>query len=303
MSVSDILLEQVVRLFADAQNGRRDDSDAFDAALWSKVDELGLPLAMCPESSGGFELRWSEMFDVLAHSAACGESVPLGDTLVANFLLCETGTEPAEGPVFLGSSSGSGTARVLAEAGSSLALVPSEAATCGGIANTMPGDNRATQVGALLRAIQIAGALQGALDLAVRYAQERVQFGRPLSKQQAVQHMLAQLAGEAVATAAAARMACAKMDAGEGLVAVGIAKLRAGRAVEKGAMLAHQIHGAIGVTMEYPLARLSRNMWTWSEEFGGQRYWAIEVGRTAVKAGSAWDTIIDASDPVGETST
>ena len=84
--------------------------------------------------------------------------------------------------------------------------------------------------------MQIAGALQGALDLSVRYAQERSQFGRPLSKFQAVQHMLAQLAGEAVATAAAARMACARMDDGDGSLAVTVAKLRAGRAVEKDAM-------------------------------------------------------------------
>ncbi|MEP7351187.1 MAG: acyl-CoA dehydrogenase family protein [Sphingorhabdus sp.] len=313
MSVTEILLDQVVRLYADAQNGRRDESGDCDPALWSKVEELGLPLAMCPQSSGGFELCWSEIFDVLSHSAACGEYVPLGDTLVSNLLLCEGDAAPAEGPVFLASPSGyfggetvsalSGKARVLTATGASVALGPVEASPCGGIANFAPGDDRVTQVGALLRAIQIAGALQGALDLSVRYAQERIQFGRALSKQQAVQHMLAQLAGEAVATAAAARMACARIDAGDGRLAVAIAKLRAGRAVEKGAMLAHQIHGAIGITMEYPLARLSRSMWTWSEEFGGQRYWAIEIGRAAVKAKCAWDTIIDASDPVGETNT
>lgn len=312
MSVSEILLQQVVRLFADAQNGRRDDCGAWNPILWSKVEELGLPLAMCPETNGGFELRWSEIFDVLAHSAACGEYVPFGDTLIANYLLCNAGAGPAEVPVFLGSPSGfpveetasgpSGRASVLTAIGPSLSLVPIGACSCGGIASSAPGDGQYSQIGALLRAIQIAGALQGALDLSVRYAQERIQFGRALSKQQAVQHMLAQLAGETVATAAAARMACAQMDAGEGRLSVAIAKLRAARAVEKGAMLAHQIHGAIGITMEYPLARLSRNMWTWSEDFGGQRYWAIEVGRSAVESESAWDTIVEASDPVGEAS-
>jgi len=74
--------------------------------------------------------------------------------------------------------------------------------------------------------------------------------------------------------------------------------LRAGRAVEKGAMLAHQIHGAIGVTLEYPLARLSRNMWRWSEDFGGQRHWAVAVGRAGLARGP-WETVIAASDPIG----
>ena len=145
--------------------------------------------------------------------------------------------------------------------------------------------------------MQIAGALQGALDLSVRYAQERIQFGRPIAKFQAVQHMLAQLACEVAAAAAGARTACAKMDAGDGALSIAIAKLRAGRAVEKGVMLAHQIHGAIGVTLEYPLARLSRNMWRWCEEFGDHRYWAISVARTGLGMASVWDAIVAASDP------
>jgi len=311
MSVSDLLLEQVVRLHAGGQNQRRDETGQIDVTLWGKVAELGLPLAMSPEASGGFALNWSELFDVLAHSAACGEPTPLGETLVANALLCAAGLAPVEGPVFFripvegpddrAMPTLPDAARVLVAQGSSLNLVAPAEAGDKAIASTMPADQAVLQSGALLRAIQIAGALQGALDLSVRYAQERSQFGRTLSKFQAIQHMLAQLANEAEATAAAARMACAKMDAGDGALAIAVAKLRAGRAVEKGAMLAHQIHGAIGVTLEYPLARLSRNMWRWSDEFGGQRHWAVNIGRASLGATGAWDAVIAPSDPVGAT--
>ncbi len=309
MSVADMLLEQVVRLYSAALNKRSGNSDGFDAALWSQAEELGLPLAMCPDVNGGFDLGWSEMFDVLAHAAACGEPIPLGETLVANALVCSAGSAPEAGPTFFGfpadlAGGGPGTAlpasaRVLVARAKALGLAPLTEATCGGVANTPPNSEFLVQAGALLRVVQIAGSLQGALDLSVRYTQERSQFGRSLSKFQAVQHMLAQLADEAVATAAAARMACARMDAGDGLLAIAIAKLRAGRAVEKGVMLAHQIHGAMGVTLEYPLARLSRNMWRWSEEFGDQKFWATSVGKTAIDMSSAWDAVVSASDPVG----
>lgn len=303
MSVSGILLEQVVRLYAEGQNGRRDENNVFDLALWTKVEELGLPLAMCPENRGGFEMRWSEMFDVIAHSAACGEPTPLGETLVGNAILSAVGGAPGEGPVFFGapSSNPPETARRLVIENETPGLVELNADAGRAAELAAPIGGNVWQAGALLRSVQMSGALQGALDLSVRYAQERVQFGRPLSKFQAIQHMLAQLASETVATAAAARAACAKMDAADGdlAIAVAIAKFRAGRAVEKGAMLAHQIHGAIGVTMEYPLARLSRNMWRWAEEFGDQRYWAIAVGRASLGMTSAWEAVVAASDPVG----
>ena len=54
-------------------------------------------------------------------------------------------------------------------------------------------------LGAALRTNQIAGALARALEITVRYAGERVQFGRPIGKFQAVQQNLAVLAGQAAA--------------------------------------------------------------------------------------------------------
>ena len=51
-------------------------------------------------------------------------------------------------------------------------------------------------MGAAVRSVQMAGALEAILDLAVAYANERIAFERPIAKFQAVQHNLARLAGE-----------------------------------------------------------------------------------------------------------
>ena len=59
-------------------------------------------------------------------------------------------------------------------------------------------------MGATVRSVQMAGALEAILDLAVAYANERIAFERPIAKFQAVQHSLARLAGEVAAAMAAA---------------------------------------------------------------------------------------------------
>ena len=63
--------------------------------------------------------------------------------------------------------------------------------------------------GAWARCVQIIGALDAAPDLTVAHTSERVQFGRPLSKFQAVQHSLAEMAGEIERARAATALAMA----------------------------------------------------------------------------------------------
>jgi acyl-CoA dehydrogenase len=95
----------------------------------------------------------------------------------------------------------------------------------------------------------MAGALETALELSVRYATERVQFGRKISQFQAIQHELARFAGEVAAAVAAALSAAGALERGENaLLAVASAKIRSAHAAHEGALIAHQVHGAIGVT-------------------------------------------------------
>ncbi|MGH7094644.1 MAG: acyl-CoA dehydrogenase family protein [Stellaceae bacterium] len=147
------------------------------------------------------------------------------------------------------------------------------------------------RMGAALRCQQMAGALQHILDQSVQFSLDRVQFDRPIAKFQAVQHNLAQLAGEVAAAGAAADAASQAIAshgiAGERAVAeVAIAKLRAGEAASTSAAIAHQVHGAMGFTYEHTLHHSTRRLWSWREEFGNETYWAIRLGRMVAATGA-----------------
>lgn len=154
------------------------------------------------------------------------------------------------------------------------------------------------RMGAAMRAMQMAGAMQGLLDMAVDYAQERVAFGRPIGKFQAVQHLLARLAEETAAALAAASSAAyaidtQPLDSQAVFIEVAAAKIRAGEAAGEAALIAHQTHGAIGFTLEHPLHRLVQRMWDWRDDFGSEAEWSLPLGRLFAAKGGAgfWPTV------------
>ena len=127
------------------------------------------------------------------------------------------------------------------------------------------------------------------MDMAVGYAQERVQFGRPISKFQAVQQNLAVLAGQTAAAVAAANLgieALGKADAERETFLIAVAKTRVGEAATLACEIAHQVHGAIGFTKEYALQLSTRRMWSWRDEFGSDPEWAARVGSYACANGA-----------------
>lgn len=132
---------------------------------------------------------------------------------------------------------------------------------------------------ALARAVQIAAALEQVLAWTVQYAGERVQFGRPLGKFQAIQMELAEMAGEVTAVSALTDAAVQAVERGEDVVlACAAAKVRAGAAVEVVARLAHQVHGALGFTQEHKLHHLTRRLWSWRDEAGSELEWSRVLG-------------------------
>jgi acyl-CoA dehydrogenase len=155
------------------------------------------------------------------------------------------------------------------------------------------------RLGALSRAVLMAGALEEVLRITVQYANDRVQFGRPIGKFQAIQQQLAVLA-ENVAAAGVIAAAAIESAAGQGdfAFAVAAAKSRVGEAAGKVAETAHQVHGAIGFTHEHRLHHLTRRLWSWRDEFGVESEWSMELGRivTARGADSLWSLLTGSDD-------
>jgi acyl-CoA dehydrogenase len=146
-------------------------------------------------------------------------------------------------------------------------------------------------MGCVVRAVETAGALEAILAMAVRYANDRVAFERPIAKFQAVQHNLARLAGEVSAAMMASGSAAdtlSNTDAFDdtAFLEAAAAKIRASEAAQEGSAIAHQVHGAIGFTKEYILHRYTLRLLSWRDDFGNESHWAVELGNRIAKRGA-----------------
>ena len=156
--------------------------------------------------------------------------------------------------------------------------------------------------GAWARCTQTVGVLDAAADLTVAHTRERRQFGRPLSAFQAVQHSLAAMAGEIERARAATMLAiAAAADYGFGSAqtdyAVTVAKVAVGRAVEPVTTIAHQLHGAIGVTSEHRLWLATMRARSWIDDFGSTARYARRLGRMTLATDEPWDVVVSCPAP------
>lgn len=299
------------------------------------LEALGLAQALVPEEDGGIGLSWADLGDLFcAFGYHAAPSLRL-EEIVGNWACARAGISPPDTPVALAAERldirqglVSGRCRVSSGADHILAVVRGDgtavlcvlAPPAGRPVRSISRDPRETLMFdgarsvamsegetdpdllfgalALVRAAQIAGALSRILQMSIEYANMRVQFGRPIGKFQAVQHMIAELAAEAAAARAGVQLGLRAMDTREGsLQAVAVAKIRASMAAAKGAALAHQIHGAIGVTEEFMLHHLTRRLWQWQDDAGSEHLWSERLGQMLIPGGGEglWDSLVKLS--------
>ena len=134
---------------------------------------------------------------------------------------------------------------------------------------------------ALGAAAQLVGLCRRMLDMAVQYAKDREQFGKPIGAQQAIKHRLAnalieQEFARPTVYRAAWSMATAARDAD---IDVSLAKIYAGEAAKFVAKEALQVHGAIGYTIECDLHMWMKRAWALAAAHGDAAYHRERVGR------------------------
>jgi acyl-CoA dehydrogenase len=338
-----IVADTATRIFADladpqtvnhAKDGRWRDP------LWRALGDAGLALAWVPEEHGGAGASLADGFEILQVAGRFAVPIPLGETLLAGWLLARAGLKAPAGAMTVAparpkekialNSDGtlSGRARgvpfareaghlaVLAmrggtptvtlvaakdcriAGGRTLAGDASDEVTFDGVRpiETAPAPSGLDQtalmlMGATVRSVETAGALEAVLSHTVRYANERVAFERPIAKFQAVQHNLARLAGEvaaAVAAAGSAADAVAQAQAFDEAVFLeaASAKIRCAEAAQEGVAIAHQVHGAIGFTKEHILHRYTLRLLSWRDDFGNESHWAVALGNLVAARGA-----------------
>jgi len=131
-------------------------------------------------------------------------------------------------------------------------------------------EERVMSYGRVAVACAMSGTMSTILAMSIKYAKEREQFGRPLWSFQTIKHQLV-VASELVKVAERTSIASADIarTSDERMVSL-LAKCTAGSAATTVGNIAHHVHGAIGMTDEYKLSHLTRQLFMLRDRFGSE---------------------------------
>ncbi|WP_153504508.1 acyl-CoA dehydrogenase family protein [Cumulibacter manganitolerans] len=296
--------------------------------LWAEVVGMGLHLVGIPEEAGG---SGGTILDALAILHAAGEQaapLPLAETMLAAMILADAGAQIPEGALAVvpptaelrveGDQVSGAAARVPWARGAELLVgvvdgkaftapveVTREGVDMAGmpcddvrIDGTVVGDTAADLglLGALARSAQLAGALEAASDLTRQYVGERVQFGQPVGRFQAVQQHVVTLAQMAAMASLSVDRAALATLRGPAPFEIKATKQVIDKNATVAARAAHQAHGAIGMTQEYRLQQLTRRLYAWRGEYGDEKQLALELGTKIAAHGKLHEVIVAGSE-------
>lgn len=323
LEIAELLADQLDRLLGDQVNAdfiRKSETEGLDPVFWSLLEDLGVSLLLVPGEKGGAGAGWGDAERVIRLLGYHAAPAPLGETMMAAELLAVAGLDPLPGPIAIVDNradqdassvpwagdathiltvTGSGDAPrtlslfaradVTLETDATIGRIPGHRVRFdgkGAVATAaVPASFDIRPRLAVLRSLAMAGAIRRTLELTTEFAATRVQFGKPISGFQAIQHLLAQLAEESAAAEAAAVYGARQVDRGNVEMAAAVAKVRTGMAATRAAAIAHQVFGAIGITSEHQLHYYTRRLWQWRDEAGSEHYWAERLGRAVLAGG------------------
>lgn len=284
-------------------------------AAWQALQHSGFCDALIAETQGGAGIALETAAQLLIDAGRAALPLPFAATLWVRAALAARELTPPEGPITLARGRRDGARIecpnadfgrlaewVLVVLEDEALLLPASSAECqedgihGSLSarltwDAVPAD--ALQlgndldwqlIGATLFAAQIAGAAERALTMALAYAGERKQFGKPIGKFQALQQRLSVLAEEVFAVRMAVQLALRGDSLAPAPQAAMVAKARCSAAVPEITAVAHLVHGAIGVTEEHDLQLFSRRLYDWRGQFGSESYWHRRLGADALNS-------------------
>lgn len=303
----------------------------FNRDLWQTLTQVGLHRLTGGEEVGGAEAGWAEAAVLVSRTAFCAAEVPVVEhDLLAGWLAEQIGS-PVGSLATVALLDGAGRAADVAWAPvadtfvviwpdlsrvACLSADDVQVETVRHLADrptgnvTVPVLPAGTEVspdlvaelwhrGALARSLQLCGAMERAVELATEHVTTRVQFGRALAKFQVVQKTVVDIAAEAalarIATEAAVVAAIEEGFTAESTqFAIAAARSCAGHAVSVVVRGSHQLHGAIGTTVEHALHRFTAPMLAWRSEWGNTALADRELGAQALSAGAQgiWELLL-----------
>lgn len=280
--------------------------------LAEAIADSGFHELLAPEALGGGGASWGDFFQVVALCGSYAVPLPLAQTLAARAIVSASQVLPPGlitfAPALACGEDGALQAMhvplaqvasyVIAMEGDSMVLLSIAKAHCqpsgihgsqsaslrwsAGAAKSLDGRVDAGQFQALaglLHAGLLAGAMKRAFEMTIGYANERVQFGKPIGKFQAIQHQLSVMAEQVAASRMAAEAAFGVVSELPSVAACAVAKARTSEAAQVVASIAHAVHGAIGITEEYDLQLYTRRLHEWRMAHGSEAHWQRVIGR------------------------
>ncbi len=295
------------------------EKNAQTPGVWSALESSGFLDILVPDAAGGAGLGWQDAWGVLFAAGKHAVPFPVAQTLFGRACLAHCQVETPSTPLALAGMidhqpDGVLSARlvqgallashVLLQDEQTVYLLPVASAECEPVGGAGSFDAHLTWRGALVAqsvigklprdtvahglalglAVLIAGACDRVLEMTLTYANDRVQFGKPIGRLQAIQQQITEMAERVYGVRMATQLGCQSLAECAWQAqpnSAALAKSQASAAAVRIASVAHAVHGAIGVTQEYDLQLYTRRMYEWNRAGGGAKYWATRLGRAA----------------------
>ena len=304
-------MEQLLAGYCAPAEVRKIEHAGSGEALWSELQASGFIDALVSEEMGGSGLTLTDVFPIAFVSGRHALPLPLAHTMFVRGVFAAAGTALPDGAIAIASEStqasngamtcmqvpfgrvaqwvlvsrgdmayllSTASAQVTASGGNGSVDADFVWSSIPADAISLSGSTDWRMIGACVTAALLAGAQERVFEITLNYANERSQFGKPISKFQAIQQQLSVMAEQVFAAKMAAQIGFDGDSIMPSRLKVAVAKARASQAAPQVGATGHAVHGGMGFTEEYDLQLYTRRLHEWRIAYGSEAFWNRELG-------------------------